>query len=194
MTIGLEFRGADANTFIAPDGEFSTLVRNADTTYTHRLKDGTEYHFNAAGLQTAIIDRNGNTTVYAYDAQNRLTTITDPTSQVTTFAYIVEEFNDRVSLIPAGRVTSYEYDGAAGNLTKATLPDSSIQSFGYDSRHLLTTETDRRGFTRTHIYDGYGPFNQCHVPGTSAGRPPMYSPWGWLIQRQGLVRRINRRR
>ncbi|MGH7262130.1 MAG: RHS repeat domain-containing protein, partial [Nitrospiraceae bacterium] len=64
--------------YVGPAGDFSTLVKNLDGTFTRMHKDGTKFQFNAQGLQTSVTDRNTNTTSYAYDAQNRLTTITDP--------------------------------------------------------------------------------------------------------------------
>jgi len=64
--------------FRSPAGEFSTLVRNPDGTFTRRLKDGTQIVFDENGNHVAEIDRNGNTTSYTYDAINRITSITGP--------------------------------------------------------------------------------------------------------------------
>ncbi len=79
--------GGGGTGFVGPSGDFSTLVQNPDSTFTRTLKNGTRIDFDATGLQTAIIDRNGNTTSYAYDGQGRLTTITDPVGLVTTLVY-----------------------------------------------------------------------------------------------------------
>jgi hypothetical protein len=62
------FHVASSGTFTAPQGEFSSLRRNDDGSYTRRLTDGTQVHFDAQGLQTAVVDRNGNATIYAYEA------------------------------------------------------------------------------------------------------------------------------
>jgi len=94
--------------FPGPDGDFSVLTRNLDGSFTRRLKDGTLIEFDADGFQTAVIDRNGNTTSYAYDANDNLTTITDPVGLVTTFAYtggLLTSVTD-----PASRVTSFAHD------------------------------------------------------------------------------------
>ena len=64
--------------FASPAGDFSTLVKNPDASFTHILKNGTAIEYDAAGLMTARVDRNGNTTSYAYDGSGNLTTITDP--------------------------------------------------------------------------------------------------------------------
>ena len=150
-------RGVTATTepsdFRTPAGDTSTLVRNLDDTFTRRLKDGTELHFDIDGLQITRIDRNGNTTSYSYDAQDRLTTITDPVGLVTTFAYV----GDHLSTVtdPASRITQFDHD-ASGNLIRVTLPDSSTREFDYDAQHLLTDEIDARGLLTRHRYDGLG--------------------------------------
>ncbi|MFZ4660948.1 MAG: RHS repeat-associated core domain-containing protein [Caldilineaceae bacterium] len=162
VTIELTNPGATATEFTAPEGDFSTLTRNADNTYTRRLKDGTEYHFNAAGLQTAMIDRNGNRTVYTYDDQGRLTTITDPANLVTTFTYNGPRLQSVTD--PMQRVTTFAHNGA-GDLVKVTFPDGSSKGFGYDDRHLMTSETDERGFVTNRTYDAYGRLVSAVVPG-----------------------------
>ena len=70
-----------------PPGDFSTLVENGDGTFTRTLKDGIQINFDADGLQTSIVDRNGNETTFAYDASDRLISITDPAGLVTTLSY-----------------------------------------------------------------------------------------------------------
>ena len=74
--------------FLSPPGDFTKLTKNPDGSYTRRHEDGTEIHFDAAGLETSEVDRNGNTTSYGYDTSGRLTTITDPAGMVTTLAYV----------------------------------------------------------------------------------------------------------
>jgi RHS repeat-associated protein len=139
--------------FVAPDGDFSTIVENVDGAFVRTLKDGAQMHFNAAGLQTATVDRNGNTTTFGYDGNLRLTSITDPVGLKTTFTYA----NNRVATIsdPANRVTKFSYD-AAGNLVSITDPDNSVRYFGYDTRHRLTSQTSKRGFVTQYQYNFAG--------------------------------------
>lgn len=129
--------------FVAPDGSFSTLTENADKSFVMTTKNGIKHNFNAAGLQTSTVDRNGNTTSYGYDGSLRLTSITDPMGLVTSFVYA----NNRVSTItdPSGRVTKLAYDG---NLTSITDPDSSVRYFGYNARHLMTAQTSSAATSR----------------------------------------------
>lgn len=139
--------------FISPAGDFTTLVKNDDGTFTRRWKDGTETRFNAQGLQTAVIDRNGNSTQYSYDANGLLTTLTDPVGKVTTLTYN----NGRLNRItdPVGRNTAVEHD-SAGNLVRITDPDNSVRQFAYDARHHLVSQTSKLGQVTTYEYNFAG--------------------------------------
>ena len=74
--------------YTSPDSDYSSLIRNADGTFTRTLRNGTKYQFDANGYQTAVTDLVGRTTSYAYDASNRIETITDAAGLVTTFNYV----------------------------------------------------------------------------------------------------------
>ena len=139
----------------APAGDFSTLVKNEDSTFTRTMKNGTQINFDANGLHTSTVDRNGNTTTYTYDPDELLTTITDPAGVVTTLNYQ----NGRLSSVtdPVGRIANFQHDNN-GNLTKIIAPEGSILSYTYDSRHLMTTETDPNGNTHTISYSFAGRF------------------------------------
>ena len=105
--------------FSSPLGDFSRLIENADGTLTRIMKDGTEINFDAQGLQTSIVDRNGNTTTYSYDPNGLLISITDPVGMVTTLTYTGGKLSSITD--PASRTTTFQHDGA-GNLTKITDP------------------------------------------------------------------------
>ncbi len=144
---------------------FSTLAQNPDSSFTGRLKNGTEIGFDAAGLQASVVDRNGNATSYGYDAGGNLTTITDPAGLVTTLAYtggLLTGVTD-----PAGRVTAFAHDGA-GNLTAIADPDLSTRLFAYDARHRLTSQTSKRGFVTSYDYDFAGRAIRANRPDGSA--------------------------
>ena len=147
-------------TYRAPPQDYSTLVQNANGTFTRTTKFGVVFEFDAQGLLTQKADRNGNTTTYSYN-QGLLTSITDPVSKVITFAYtngLLTSITD-----PASRVTSFAHDGN-GNLTQITDPDSSIRSFSYDASHHLTSQTSKRGFITTYEYTFSGHFSRSNRP------------------------------
>ena len=137
----------------SPPGDFSTLVKNVDNTFTRFLKDGTEINFDANGLHTSTVDRNGNTRTYTYDQDELLTTITDPAGLATTLNYQSSLLSSVID--PVGRVTTFQHD-SNGNLIKIIGPDNAESSYTYDTRHLMTTETDPNGNTHTINYSFSG--------------------------------------
>ncbi len=148
-------------TFISPDGDFTTLVENPDGTFTRTFTDGTRVEFNTAGLQTQVIDRNGNTTAYAYDAEERLTSITDPTGRQTQFEYAGARLMRVID--PDNRATVFGHDGR-GDLTQVTFPDGTTRSFEYDANHLLVVETDARDFSTLREYNRVGQLTRASLP------------------------------
>ncbi|MGR9099877.1 MAG: PKD domain-containing protein, partial [Gammaproteobacteria bacterium] len=101
-------------------GDYSSLKANDDGGFTRTLKNGTQIHFNAEGLQTDVVDRNGNVTHYDYNPQQQLVSITDPVDRVTTFAYLDGHLDTVTD--PAGRVTRFQFDDD-NNLIKVIFPD-----------------------------------------------------------------------
>lgn len=149
----------------SPAGDFSSLEKNLDDTFTRTMKDGTKIEFDANGLHTQTVDRNGNATTFAYDANNNLTTVTDPAGLITALAY---DGNDHLQTVtdPDGRSTQFTVD-ANGDLTGITDPDSTIRTFAYDSKHLLTTQTNKRNGTTTYEYNFAGRNVKSTLPDTS---------------------------
>jgi len=138
---------------LSPAGDYSTVILQNDGTYTRRTKTGDLYTFDTAGYLQTVADRNGNTTTYTYDANNQLTRITDPVGKQTQLVYN----NGKLSTVtdPSGRVTSFTHD-AQGDLTMVTFPDNSTRQFTYDALHLMTSQTNQRGFTNTYSYNVLG--------------------------------------
>ncbi|MEZ4713144.1 MAG: hypothetical protein R3A44_38500 [Caldilineaceae bacterium] len=163
--------------FVGPVGDFSTITKGNDGSYVHRLKDGTEYRFNAAGFQTDRLDRNNNLTHYEYDGANRLTRITDPAG----LAIVLEYSGNHLTRVtdPSGRSTDFTHD-ANGNLTRMTYPDSTTQLFNYDNRHLIISETDQRGETRRREYDAWGRLVTANLP-EAVVRQASYSQSAGLV-------------
>jgi RHS repeat-associated protein len=139
--------------FVSPPGDFSTLLKNGDGTFTRRLKDGTQINFAASGLHTSTIDRNGRTTTYSYDTTGRLIKITDPAGLMTTLTYsggLLSSITD-----PAGRITKLQHDGSR-NLIGITDPDNTNRQFTYDARHRMLTQTAKTGELTTYVYNFAG--------------------------------------
>jgi len=144
-----------------PDGDFTRIIKVADGSFTRYMKSGLEYRFNADGMQTAVVDRNGNTTTFTYDTDRRLTDITDPVNKTTTLSYSGKHLKSVTD--PTGRSTSFTHDNT-GNLIQVTLPDNTTESFGYDDRHLMIMETDRRSQLVQRVFDDQGRINRASLP------------------------------
>jgi len=145
--------GGESQDFVTPKGDFSRLEEHTDGTFTRFLKNGTRIHFNAQGLQTSVVDRNGNATTYDYDGSDRIETVMDPVGLVTTYHY-AGAYLARIT-DPANRDTLFEHD-PEGNLTKITDPDGSEREFTYDARHRMTSKTSKRDHVSLYEYNAAG--------------------------------------
>ncbi len=152
--------------FVAGAGEFSQLTRLPDGTYERRYKDGIVVVFDANGLQTAMVDRQGNRTEFAYDADGRLATKTDQVGGVTSFAYGPDGRMANITY-PDGRVTEFAYDDV-GNLNKVTEPTGSQVSFAYDENGRLINTTNQNGNNTLYTYDAVGNFTGGTLPDGSS--------------------------
>jgi RHS repeat-associated protein len=115
-----------------------------------------------AGTLTSITDSLSHvTTINTFQPGGRPLTITDPNSVLTTLAYDARLRLHTSALTTAGGIltTTWDHD-AAGNLTKATLPDNSFLSYGYDNAHRLTSITNILGENENFTLDATGDITQ----------------------------------
>ena len=153
--------------FRRPAGEFSTLTRNDDGSFSRRLTDGTTYAFDDQGRMTSVSDANGNTTSYDYDSvTGALTKITDPAGLETNFAYGPDGLMDSVT-DPAGRITTYFHD-EDGNLVRVLDPEEAQQEFAYLASGLMETSTDQRQNDTDYDYGFAGQFLGADLPDGSS--------------------------
>jgi len=154
--------GTTPETFITPDGDFSTLITNQDGSFTHTTKHGIRTEFDSTGRQTAWIDRNNNTTNYLYDDAGRLLRVVDPVGLERVFVYgpdgLIETVTD-----PGDRTSTFEHD-PQGNLTRITYPDDTFDLYSYNDRHLMETHTDERGFITQYEYNTAGQLFRVTLP------------------------------
>nr|WP_290428702.1 FG-GAP-like repeat-containing protein [Defluviimonas salinarum] len=155
-----------SGTFVSGKGEFSTLERLADGTWQRRYKDGTVIEYDAAGLQTAVVDPQGNRKEYGYGPDGRLATIVDQVGGVTSFAYDGEGRLASISY-PDGRTTTFTYDDI-GNLTDIAEPAGSKVGFAYDANGRLISTTNQNGNTTSYSYDAVGNLNGATLPDSSS--------------------------
>ena len=156
------FFSGGPDTFVSPARDFSILARNTDGSFTRIFKDGIKINFDSRGLETSLVDRNGNATTYGYDESGRIITITESVGLVTTLSYTngkLEKITD-----PAGRETHFQHD-SAGNLTRITNPDGTFVKYSYDSSGRMIETVDERGNSTTYTHDFAGRFSQSSRPG-----------------------------
>jgi RHS repeat-associated protein len=136
-------RSANGSYTAATTGLFSTLVKNADGTFTLTRKNQTRYTFSASGSLASVSDRNGNTQTLNYDNAGRLSSIMDTGGR--SFAFSYDGNNRMIGLSdPLSRTLRYGYD-ASGNLTSFQDAAGGVTSYVYDSSHRVVSATDPRG-------------------------------------------------
>jgi RHS repeat-associated protein len=135
--------------YVSQPGDYSTLVKNDDATFTLRHKDGTVQRFNADGSISDIADRNGNTLAFGYVGGN-LVTLTDPAGKAATFAYTADS---RLSSVndPAG--ANYTFGYSDGFLSSVTQPDGGVWQYSYDANAFMLSKTDPQGNVTIYTYD-----------------------------------------
>lgn len=125
------FTSAENGKYTPPAGEYDTLTKNGDGTYSLKLKGSKlTQKFHSSGKLTSITDRNGNSITLTYDSSGNLTTITEAVGRIATISY-----------------------GSNGKISSITDPLSRTVSYSYDSKNNLTSYTDTEGNTVSYTYD-----------------------------------------
>ncbi|MDD9938190.1 MAG: hypothetical protein OXT09_31560 [Myxococcales bacterium] len=154
--------------FDGPPGDYSTLVRNEDDSFTRSYRDGSRVEFGSDGYQTAVVDRHGRTTRYLYisESDRRLQWIEDPAGRVTTFSYDEDgNGNSTLSHItgPDGRATHFTVE-SSGALTSVVFEDGTTRTFQYGAEAgplYMVGETNQRGELKTRRYTDRGVFESA---------------------------------
>jgi RHS repeat-associated protein len=161
---------AGGGAYTLPPWADSTLIQNADGTWTFVRQADLTYTFSSTGQLTMIRDRNGYDVQLTYNGSGQLSTVTDPAGRALVFTFGANGLVSQVA-DPISQTTNYGYDGS-GNLTTVTDPLTHTTSFGYDTNHLLQTATDPRLGVVTNVYDGSGRVTQQTDP---AGLPTHFA-------------------
>jgi len=116
------------------------------------------YTYDRINKQTTITDSNGRTTIEGYDSKFAVTVGVNELGYTSSVNYLltdgVNKFNEiRSATDIYGNITSYERD-SRGNIIRISYPDSSTESFTFDSLNNKTSYTDRNNAVTWYIYDG----------------------------------------
>ncbi len=152
-------RNADGS-YTPPADSYTTLVKNADNSYTATHKDRTVWSFDSAGRLTGITDRYGNRSNLTYNANGQLSGVTDPAGRGSlSFDYdpVTGRLTGVSDWMSPARTVRYGYDGN-GRLSSATDREDETTAFAYDgASQRLTTITDANGHVVvTNSYDAQG--------------------------------------
>ncbi|MEP4627159.1 MAG: collagen-binding domain-containing protein [Tateyamaria sp.] len=183
VTIDFSVANQDGS-FVATNGEFSELRALPDGGWERRYKDGMIVEFNADGLQTATVDRQGNRKEYEYGSDGELLRMFDQAGGMTAFNYTEDGLLASVTY-PDGRVTQLDYDGR--NLAQVTEPLGTIVSFEYDENGRLVNSTNQNGNTTNYIYDSAGNLAGSILPDESTVNSQVASSLGLIDGLGGLA-------
>ncbi|RII25980.1 MAG: hypothetical protein CXR30_17610 [Geobacter sp.] len=160
-------------TYVAPANDFSSLVHNADGTYTISLRNGDKYHFDASGIITAIDSRYGREldflyfdafnlkyaeiydqsqrTIYFIKEGNLIRKFVDPNNKVYDISY-TGTTNPRLNLVinpdpdnPGTNYWSYSYDGESSRMTTKRDPNGNVTTYSYYADGRMKDAIDPEG-------------------------------------------------
>ena len=142
-------------TYTPYEGNYSTLVKNPDSTFILTNSYGIVTGYSAQGRMTSVTDRNGNTLTYAYDPLTvGGTYIEDSTGRRIT---LVIDANGRIESAgdPEGRFVRYTYD-INGNLETIIDAENGIATYVYgdaNDEHNITELANVNGHKTFFAYD-----------------------------------------
>jgi len=147
----------NSGTYVASPGNYSTITKNADNTYTVTDKNGLITHYDLTGRLTSRTDRNGNALTFVYSpTQSGGTYIQDASGRKITLNF---DLNGHIisAVDPAGKIFQYGYD-TNGNLTSVTDPTGAVTNYIYDSIliHQIKQFTNANGHNTYYQYDEQG--------------------------------------
>ncbi|MCQ2597110.1 MAG: DUF6531 domain-containing protein [Treponema sp.] len=146
---------------LKPDGSRITFTPGEEFSDGRKLitqttdEEGNSEHFVFSPSERTTLYKNtaGDSTLYTYDENFNTTSITAANGDSVIYDY--NKLNQIIRENRNGFVIEKKYD-SAGNLTEASFPDGTKESFTYDSFGNFTSFTDRDGFRITYDRDKKG--------------------------------------
>jgi len=145
----------NSGTYTPSPGNFSTIVKNPDNTFTVTDKNGNVTHYGTDGRLSSRTDRNGNTLSFVYNpAVAGGTYIQDASGRQIKLYF---DPNGRITSAqdPAGHSFQYGYD-LNGNLVSITAPTGAVTNYSYDANHKIVQSTNPNGHKTYFEYDAQG--------------------------------------
>ena len=149
---GVDTNGLPVGSYTSPKGDYSTLVKNGDSTWTITEPDGLRRNFDSSGNVTTLMDKYGNTLTFGY-TNGKLTSVTDPSSRTVSIGY--DPTSGKLTTITDPNNKAYSLAYPSGKLDTVTLPGGDQWGYTYNaSNGLLETKTDPALFMTTYYYTG----------------------------------------
>jgi len=140
--------------YTPPPGQFTTLTKNGDGTWTLRFPNQSQETFSTTGQLSRLADRNGNALTLAYNGSGQLTAISDAAGRQLTLAYSGAHISSVTD--PLERRVQYGYS-PAGDLTSVVDARNQTWTYTYDSAHELISKTDpNTSVVFTNVYGTLG--------------------------------------
>jgi RHS repeat-associated protein len=158
-----KYKLGPGGTFTATSGDFETLVRNPDGTFTLREKHGTTFRFaivpgtpffvvGPVWRLVSITDRNGNVTTLTYGAGTIV--VTDTYGRQLVLSFTGKDLTAVTD--PLGRTTRFTYALNGTLLTSISDPDGDTVQYSYNTVAQMTSKTDKDGRVFRFFYDSNG--------------------------------------
>lgn len=148
----------------SPAGNYTTLAKNGDGTFTISNRNGLRHNFGTDGKLTSIVDHYGNSLTFNYQ-NGDLVTITDPAQRQIILEYDTTATPHRITSItdPAANKYYFDYEPTTGLLSKVTNPLADTQpgtvqsywAYTYENGRLKT-KTDPNNNVTTYFYQPDG--------------------------------------
>ncbi|MBF0478818.1 MAG: RHS repeat protein [Candidatus Omnitrophica bacterium] len=136
-------------------GNYSTIVKNADNTFSVTDKNGKATHYDINGRLSSVKDRHGNMLTFVYNpAVPGGTYIQDASGRQ---IVLNVDLNGHIisATDPAGKNFQYGYD-INGNLVSVTDPSGAITKYIYDDNHKVVQFINANGHNTYYQYDTEG--------------------------------------
>jgi len=146
------------STYVSQPGDTSTLLKNADSSYTITFSNNLKYNFDSNGRLISIIDRYANALTCSYNTAGDLTTVIDSFNRGISFGYDTSHHLTTVT-DPNQNAYTLAYD-TNNRLQKVVYPvtDAGVSAayweYTYNSDGRILTKREPSGNTITYTYTG----------------------------------------
>ncbi|MCF6264821.1 MAG: hypothetical protein L3J24_14710, partial [Xanthomonadales bacterium] len=157
-------------------GAYLTRTWFKDSSGTDIATNQRTFTYNNQGNRITSTDARGNTSTYEFDDQSRIIKQTNPLGEQTIYTYTNNNLTQievgRTVAEGAGQLSQFIYDGKDRQIEIKRQDDNGVwqsyQSFSYDSRNQLLSQTDALGRATSYNYDPEGRMTSVTDPANNS--------------------------